>query len=92
MNCSRCQRVIPSEAETWPGGIERDAVLCQECWEAQCSDEWWSYVNRINEGLIATPCPGCHAKAGVPLADSAGMPAGGLTAGETANGFLNRRP
>lgn len=40
--CDRCQcRFAASES------IGRDFSLCQDCWEAHCSEHWWSAMTSI---------------------------------------------
>jgi len=34
-----CGRQIEDPAERWPDA--HGGVLCQECWEAACSEAWW---------------------------------------------------
>lgn len=38
--CSTCSTPMRDPAERWPGEAP-GAVICQECWEAECSESWW---------------------------------------------------
>ena len=42
--CSRCN----DPHDNWPAN-DSPGQLCQLCWEAQCSQEWWVGVNAIGE-------------------------------------------
>ena len=37
MMCSRCKS---KRSDGWPA--IGPGELCQDCWEAQCSEEWWA--------------------------------------------------
>lgn len=39
----------------WPG--EGDSELCQDCWEAHCSESWWHYI-ATGIWLTKRPTPG----------------------------------
>jgi hypothetical protein len=47
VTCSRCTQVIEYEAEIWPD--DKDGHLCQMCWEAYCSGEWWKECAKVQE-------------------------------------------
>jgi hypothetical protein len=40
--CNTCNNTIPDPAEEWPD--DNGAIICQECWEAKSSREWWAAV------------------------------------------------
>lgn len=56
--CERCQ-VAP--AENWPGS--KGGELCQDCWEAECSESWWEMMRLFEE----VDAPVSAAPAGHPL-------------------------
>lgn len=41
--CADCE----NQHDDWPDG--EGGHLCQECWETQCSEEWWKQVVAIDE-------------------------------------------
>lgn len=45
--CARC----PNQHDGWPvaGG---DGELCQDCWEAQCSEAWWEAMDAALGGQV----------------------------------------
>jgi hypothetical protein len=45
--CNTCNNAIPDPAEEWPDN--NGAVICQECWETQCSREWWAMVISLDK-------------------------------------------
>lgn len=53
MKCTRCGiNFDPRDS------IMGDEGLCQDCWEAQCSDSWWAMVAsfpRIRKNEIERP-------------------------------------
>jgi hypothetical protein len=46
-SCSACSELIPDPAERWPDNAT--GTVCQECWEAQCSREWWELVRLVSD-------------------------------------------
>lgn len=49
--CSRCSIPVPDPAERWPD--DGNGILCQECWEHQCSISWWVMVRALGDaGLL----------------------------------------
>ncbi len=47
MKCKKCTQEIPANELDWDG-------LCQMCWEAYCSDEYWDWYNRT-KGIFCNP-------------------------------------
>jgi len=37
--------------DNWPDGTP-DGLLCQECWEAQCSREWWQMLHDLDRAGV----------------------------------------
>ena len=53
-SCSDCGAQIPVSAERWPSAST--GVVCQVCWEAQCSRQWWALVRLLpEEGPMPDP-------------------------------------
>lgn len=50
MTCARCSR----PHDNWPDA-QSDGCLCQECWEAQCSREWWAVVRMMDAAGLMEP-------------------------------------
>jgi len=50
VTCARCSR----PHDNWPDA-QSDGCLCQECWEAQCSREWWAVVRMIDAAGLMEP-------------------------------------
>jgi hypothetical protein len=59
--CVRCG-LRPSE--NWPADTRGE--LCTDCWEHQCSREWWGVVNAINSARIWERDPGVEPPALIP--------------------------
>jgi hypothetical protein len=48
-HCARCSQ----PHENWPADDHPVNQLCTDCWEAQCSKQWWGVVIALDElGLI----------------------------------------
>lgn len=47
-HCDKCKREVFENEITWPGKEHND--ICQDCWEAECSQSWWLMVNQL--GLL----------------------------------------
>jgi hypothetical protein len=45
--CSNCGKE-PSAG--WPG--RKGGTLCQECWEEQCNDTYWRYMEEWNRAWM----------------------------------------
>lgn len=45
--CSDCGDQIPDPAEHWPSAST--GTVCQVCWEAQCSWQWWAMLQLVPE-------------------------------------------
>jgi hypothetical protein len=45
--CSDCGAQISDPAERWPAAST--GIVCQVCWEAQCSRQWWAMVQCLPE-------------------------------------------
>jgi len=41
--CSRCGE----PHDNWPD--DKSGMLCQMCWEAHCSEEWWKWMVEIDK-------------------------------------------
>jgi hypothetical protein len=41
-SCSRCTE----PHDNWPD--DSNGLLCQMCWEAHCSEEWWDSMIKID--------------------------------------------
>jgi hypothetical protein len=33
-------------SDGWPG--KNGGELCQTCWEEECNESWWAFMNRLN--------------------------------------------
>jgi len=42
--CPKCNR--PNE-DNWP--LDEGDGGCEECWEAECSREWWEMIGRLEQ-------------------------------------------
>ena len=45
--CADCGGQVPEPAERWPAASA--GIVCQLCWEAQCSRQWWVMVKLLTE-------------------------------------------
>ncbi len=51
MKCAECKKEISPEELSW--SLDNGDV-CQMCWEAYCSDEYWDWYNRT-KGVFCNP-------------------------------------
>ena len=43
--CPKCGTEVEPDETTWPGS---DAdVICQSCWESECSASWWEMLRQL---------------------------------------------
>lgn len=43
--CQKCGVEVEPDETTWPG---KDAdVICQSCWESECSASWWEMLRQL---------------------------------------------
>ena len=49
--CSACSEPISDPAERWP--VPVNATVCQVCWEAHCSGQWWARGRLLPEEFHA---------------------------------------
>ena len=45
--CNKCRGIIREGESSW----DIDGGLCQECWEAYCSELWWRTGGGIHEPI-----------------------------------------
>lgn len=54
--CPSCKKDQDSDhTYWWPYNPElgRWTEQCQECWETECSREWWKAVDQINTAMLS---------------------------------------
>ena len=50
--CPRCKQKPEPYNYTWPGKDHEE--ICQECWEQECDDAWWDYLEHLEKAGLVT--------------------------------------